>query len=133
MRTVHFSVLGTAKIAREKVIPALQKGEHTAVTALASRSLDRAGDTADSLDPVDQYTLQGDRFARARAARRARVNAAPRRCRETARDGGSAAERRAQCLGLLLSHRSRSDQNDALRFSRAVCTTGASLAAERPS
>ena len=49
MSTLHFGVIGTAKIAREKVIPALQQGQHTEVTAIASRSTDRAEETAEAL------------------------------------------------------------------------------------
>jgi predicted dehydrogenase len=50
MASVRFGVLGTAKIAREKVIPALQRGQHTEVVALASRSGERAEAAADALD-----------------------------------------------------------------------------------
>ena len=50
MASVRFGVLGTAKIAREKVIPALQRGQHTEVFALASRSGERAEAAADALD-----------------------------------------------------------------------------------
>lgn len=42
MRKIRFGVLGAAKIAREKVIPAMQKGALTEVVALASRDLDKA-------------------------------------------------------------------------------------------
>ena len=41
-----FGVLSTARIGVQKVIPAMQKGEHTEVVAIASRSLDKARDMA---------------------------------------------------------------------------------------
>ena len=49
MRTLHWGVLGTAKIARQKVIPALQRSQHAEVVALASRSAERAERTARTL------------------------------------------------------------------------------------
>ncbi len=42
MEKVRFGVLSTAKIGTEKVIPAMQAGKHSAVTAIASRSLESA-------------------------------------------------------------------------------------------
>jgi predicted dehydrogenase len=42
MRRLNWGVLSTAKIAREKVIPPMQKGERTTVVAIASRDLARA-------------------------------------------------------------------------------------------
>jgi predicted dehydrogenase len=42
MAKVRFGVLSTAKIGVEKVIPAMQKGQSTAVVAIASRSLEKA-------------------------------------------------------------------------------------------
>ncbi len=49
MERVRWGVLGTAKIAREKVIPAMQRGRHCEVAAIASRDLNRARECADSL------------------------------------------------------------------------------------
>lgn len=49
MKKVRWGVLSTAKIARTKVIPAMQRGTHTQVVAIASRSADRARATAASL------------------------------------------------------------------------------------
>src|SRR5262245_3384328 len=46
MQKIRFGVLSTAHIGVQKVIPAIQKGEHTEVVAIASRSLDRARDMA---------------------------------------------------------------------------------------
>lgn len=44
--TIRFGVLGAAKIAVEKVIPAMQRGEHTAVVAIASRDRAKAAAAA---------------------------------------------------------------------------------------
>ncbi|WP_419785578.1 Gfo/Idh/MocA family protein [Pseudodesulfovibrio sp.] len=49
MEKVRFGILGTAKIAREKVIPALQKAQCIEVTAIASRSKAAADKTAELL------------------------------------------------------------------------------------
>ena len=46
MKRIRFGVLSTARIGVQKVIPAMQKGEHTEVVAIASRSLDKARDMA---------------------------------------------------------------------------------------
>ncbi len=42
MKKVSWGVLGVAKIATEKVIPAMQAGEHCRIDAIASRSLEKA-------------------------------------------------------------------------------------------
>ena len=39
---IRWGVLGVARIATEKVIPAMQRGEWTEVTAIASRNLEKA-------------------------------------------------------------------------------------------
>src|SRR4051794_32765746 len=49
MKKVKWGVLGAAKIGRTKVIPAMQKGEFSEVTAIASRELATARATAESL------------------------------------------------------------------------------------
>src|SRR5579863_4443583 len=49
MRKVKWGVLGVAKIAVEKVIPAMQRGEVSEVAAIASRDGVRARATADQL------------------------------------------------------------------------------------
>src|SRR5262249_21474428 len=46
MQKIRFGVLSTAHIGVQKVIPAMQKGKHTEVVAIASRSLDKARDMA---------------------------------------------------------------------------------------
>lgn len=42
LKKIRWGVLGNAKIAREKVVPAMQKGELSVVTALASRDVEKA-------------------------------------------------------------------------------------------
>ena len=42
MRKIRWGVLGVAKIATEKVIPAMQRGQWSEVTAIASRDLEKA-------------------------------------------------------------------------------------------
>jgi predicted dehydrogenase len=49
MERVRFGVLSTARIASEKVIPAMQRGQRTSVQAIASRDLAKARLTADRL------------------------------------------------------------------------------------
>src|SRR5438270_2723365 len=49
MRKVHWGVLGVARIATKKVIPAMQRGEMTEVTAIASRDPQKARDAAAEL------------------------------------------------------------------------------------
>ena len=46
---IRWGVLGNAKIAREKVIPGMQSGKHSVVTAMASRDLEKARPVCDSL------------------------------------------------------------------------------------
>jgi predicted dehydrogenase len=45
-KKVRFGILSTAKIGITKVIPAMQRGQHTEVVAIASRSDDKARDAA---------------------------------------------------------------------------------------
>jgi predicted dehydrogenase len=52
---VKWGVLGVAKIAVEKVIPAMQRGEWSEVCAIASRSLERAQSAADALGLEKAY------------------------------------------------------------------------------
>lgn len=49
MRKVRWGVLSTALIGTEKVIPAMQRGQYCEVVAIASRSLEKAQATAESL------------------------------------------------------------------------------------
>lgn len=49
MSKVRFGIMSTAKIGRTKVIPAMQKGAFTEVTAIASRSRESAQAAADEL------------------------------------------------------------------------------------
>ncbi|BCS89599.1 Gfo/Idh/MocA family protein [Pseudodesulfovibrio sediminis] len=55
MKKVRFGILSTAKIGRQKVIPALQKGNHTEVVAIASRSKESAQAVADELSIPKVY------------------------------------------------------------------------------
>ncbi len=52
---LRFGVLSTANIGVKKVIPAMQQGELTAVTAIASRDFDRARETATKLGIPKAY------------------------------------------------------------------------------
>lgn len=52
---VRWGVLGTANIAVKKVVPAMQAGEFSAVTAIASRNLEKAKLTADELKIPKSY------------------------------------------------------------------------------
>lgn len=55
MKKVTWGVLSTAKIGREKVIPAMQKGQWSQVGAIASRSLDAAQKVASELGIPKAY------------------------------------------------------------------------------
>jgi predicted dehydrogenase len=55
MGKLRWGVLSTAKIAVEKVVPAMQQGRHTEVTALASRDLMRARSAAERLGVAKAY------------------------------------------------------------------------------
>lgn len=46
---IRWGVLGNAKIAREKVIPAMQRGSNCVVTAMASRNTDKARPVCEAL------------------------------------------------------------------------------------
>jgi predicted dehydrogenase len=46
---LRWGVLSTANIGLKKVIPAMQKGQHTSIEAIASRDLDKAREAATSL------------------------------------------------------------------------------------
>ena len=54
-RTVRWGILSTAKIGTEKVIPAMQQGELSEITAIASRDADRARAAADALGIPKSY------------------------------------------------------------------------------
>lgn len=55
MKKVRWGVLGAAKIAVEKVIPAMQRGQANAMVAIGSRSLERARETARRLELPKAY------------------------------------------------------------------------------
>jgi predicted dehydrogenase len=52
---IRWGVLGVAKIATTKVIPAMQKCEYAEITAIASRELDKAQDAATKLGIPKSY------------------------------------------------------------------------------
>ena len=52
---IRWGVLGVAKIAVEKVIPAMQQGEFAEVAAIASRDAARAASAAESLGIAKSY------------------------------------------------------------------------------
>ena len=55
MTSIRWGVLGVARIATEKVIPAMQAGEHCSIEAIASRDPARAQAAATSLDIPRSY------------------------------------------------------------------------------
>ncbi len=55
MKKIRWGVLSTAKIGTKKVIPALQKGQYTTVTGIASRGLAKARASADALGIAKAY------------------------------------------------------------------------------
>lgn len=60
MRKVRWGVLGAAKIATAKVIPAMQRGKHSEVTAIASRDEARAESAAAALRIQKAYGSYDD-------------------------------------------------------------------------
>src|SRR6266851_1329946 len=60
---VKWGVLGAASIATRKAIPAMQKGEWSAVTAIASRDLNKAKDAAGKLGIEKAYGSYEDLLA----------------------------------------------------------------------
>ncbi len=54
-RKVRWGVVGAAKIATQKVIPAMQRGAHCEIAAIASRDLTKAQDTARKLNIPKAY------------------------------------------------------------------------------
>lgn len=55
MKKVRWGILSTAKIGREKVIPAMQKGEFCDIAAIASRNINVAKDEANKLNIPKAY------------------------------------------------------------------------------
>jgi len=55
MRKVRWGIISTAKIGREKVIPAMRSGEYCEVTAIASRNLEKAQELASQLSVQKAY------------------------------------------------------------------------------
>ncbi len=63
MNFVRWGILSTAEIATDKVIPAMQKGKFSRVTAIASRSLDKAQRAAKILNIQKAYGKYEDLLA----------------------------------------------------------------------
>ena len=63
MKKVTWGILSTAKIGREKVIPAMQKGQFSLVSAIASRSLESARKVADDMGIAKAYGSYEELFA----------------------------------------------------------------------
>jgi predicted dehydrogenase len=63
MKKVAWGILSTARIGREKVIPAMQAAQHCDVQAIASRSLERAQQTAMALGIPRAYGSYEELFA----------------------------------------------------------------------
>ena len=76
MRKIRWGVLGVAKIATEKVIPAMQRGQWSEVTAIASRDLEKASAAAATLG-----IAEGLRILRGPARRRRTSTPSTIRCR----------------------------------------------------
>lgn len=55
MKKVRWGILSTAKIAREKVIPAMQAGRYCEITAIASRNIDQVRTIANELSIENAY------------------------------------------------------------------------------
>lgn len=63
MEPVRFGVISTAKIGLERVIPAMQQGEHTRIEAIASRDLDKAKAVAGQFGIPKAYGSYGELLA----------------------------------------------------------------------
>ena len=63
MRKIRWGVLGVAKIAIDKVIPAMQRGQWSEVTAIASRDLEKARAAAAGLGIKKAYGSYDDLLA----------------------------------------------------------------------
>jgi len=63
MNKIRFGIVGTAKIAFEQVIPAMQAGRLTAVTAIASRNPERARKAARELNIPSFYSSYDELLA----------------------------------------------------------------------
>ena len=63
MKKVNWGILSTAKIGREKVIPAMQLGQFSQVSAIASRALDKARTVADAFGLAKAYGSYEELFA----------------------------------------------------------------------
>jgi len=55
MKKIRWGIISTARIAVNKVIPAMQRGQYTEVAAIASRELPKAKEAADNLNIPKAY------------------------------------------------------------------------------
>ncbi|MEO5995385.1 MAG: Gfo/Idh/MocA family oxidoreductase [Chitinophagaceae bacterium] len=55
MRKIRWGILSTAKIALEKVIPAMKQGKYSEVTSIASRDFNQAKKASVSLEISKAY------------------------------------------------------------------------------
>jgi len=55
MKKINWGIISTAKIGTKKVIPAMQKGKYSHITAIASRSIETAQNTAKKLNIPKAY------------------------------------------------------------------------------
>jgi predicted dehydrogenase len=62
-QTIRWGVLGAARIATRKVIPAMQRGQYSRVTAIASRDVHRAREAADALGIATVHASYEDLLA----------------------------------------------------------------------
>ena len=63
MEPVRFGIISTAKIALERVIPAMLKGEHIKIAAIASRDLEKAKAAAEQFGIPKAYGTYDDLLA----------------------------------------------------------------------
>ena len=63
MKKVAWGILSTAKIGREKVIPAMQAAQHCDIQAIASRALPRAQQCAAAMGIARAYGSYEELFA----------------------------------------------------------------------
>ena len=59
MKKLNWGIMSTAKIGREKVIPAMQKVKFCEITAIASRNLEKAEDAAKKLGIPEVFGTYG--------------------------------------------------------------------------
>jgi predicted dehydrogenase len=63
MKKIRFGVLSTAKIGREKVIPAMQQSKYCEITAICSRNKERAEEVASQMNIPRSYSTYEELLA----------------------------------------------------------------------